>query len=201
MKITIKHDLKDLTRKMSAVQRKQLPFAASRALNETVFDKSKGARQAEVEALEKYIDRPTRFTKQGFHVERSHKRQWPRLQATIEIPENRWKYMKYHVQGGVEPGVHSVPVNVALNRYGAIGNVRKHANKRGAFVRTINGVSGIWQRVGGKKSRQLKLLVRFHKTAKYHKRYPFGDAAKRAVRRYFRPFFEREFAKAMRTAR
>lgn len=183
---------------MDAVKRKQVPFAASRALNDAMLDKGKGARQAEVEALEKYIDRPTRFTKQGFKVTRSTKRN---LTAIIEIPQDRWKYMQYHVRGGVEPGTHAVPVNVSTNRYGSIGNVRKHANKSGAFVRTINGVGGIWQRIGGKKSKRLKLLVRFHKSAKYHKRYPFGEATRKAVRRAFPAFFEKRFREAMRTAR
>jgi hypothetical protein len=194
--ISIKHDLKRIKRQLTAIEKQQLPFAASVAINEAAFQ---GA-QVEKKAIVGHIDRPRPWTKSGIHLfKRSHKREWPNLLAQIAIKPDRWRYMRYHVEGGTEPGRHIVPVNIRTNRYGSIG--RGKLKKPGTFIRRIKGVTGVWKVAGGKRNPRLSLLARFHPQATYRKRYPWGEAARKHAARNFSRYFDDAMRKALRTAR
>jgi hypothetical protein len=191
--ISIKHDLKRIKRQLTAIEKQQLPFAASKALNEAAYQ---GA-QVEKIVIKHKIDRPKPWTVSGLSAPkslRSHKRDWPNLKASIIIADNRWKYMRFHVEGGVEPGRHIVPVNIRTNKFGSIG--RGKLKKPGMFIRRIKGVTGVWQRVD-KRNPRLSLLARFHPQASYRKRYPWGEAARKHAARNFSRYFDVEMRKAL----
>ena len=70
MQISVKSDVKQLTKSLTRIQRKQIPFATSKALNNVAFD----VRRSLQDGLETHLDRPTPYTKRGVQVEKSTKK-------------------------------------------------------------------------------------------------------------------------------
>ena len=70
MQIDLKADTKKLTKHLSYVQRQQIPFATSRALNDVAFD----GRLAVQNALPIRLDRPTKGLIKSVIVEKSKKK-------------------------------------------------------------------------------------------------------------------------------
>ena len=65
------------------------------------------------------------------------------------------------------------------------------------FIKTINGVSGVWER-----SKQgTKLMVAFENSVTYKKRFPFFKIAEAVARKKFQRNFKKSLARAMATAR
>ena len=70
MQIQLKADTKKLTKHLSFIQKQQVPFATSKALNDVAFD----ARTAIQTALPKKLDRPTKGLIKSVIVEKSKKK-------------------------------------------------------------------------------------------------------------------------------
>lgn len=199
VKLTVKADVKKLTRSLSRMQHKQIPFATSKALNDTAFD----ARKDLMIKTVSHIDRPTPFTKKGFLVKKSTKRN---LTAQVFIKDSVYKYLKWIIEGGTRtsPGKGTgVPTrNTNLNQYGNIRGRRQGLAKgKNQFIATIKGISGVWKRTGGKRSKGVKLMVVFEKSVSYRKTFPFVKLVDKTVKRRFTKNFERSMRKALATAR
>ena len=67
MNISVKSDVKELSRKLDKIQKKQLPFASSKALNSLGFALKGNLTQV----LPKYLHRPTKYMSRGIQVEKS----------------------------------------------------------------------------------------------------------------------------------
>lgn len=80
IKISVKHNIDQVVKTLDTIQRKQIPFAISRTLNDTAF-KIKAAEEREVRDV---FDRPTPRTQKAFYVKRSTKQ---KLVAEIGIEE------------------------------------------------------------------------------------------------------------------
>ena len=103
MHVNVTADIKDLIKKLDKVQKRQLPFALSNALNTVAFD----ARKTVMESLDIYLARPTPFTKKGVQVQKSNKKN---LTAYVGFRGDGFmdskgggnvaKYMRYQVEGG-----------------------------------------------------------------------------------------------------
>jgi len=99
MEISVKPDIKAATRRLTAVQRKQLPYATSRALNDTAFDGMHHARKM----AKRLLHKPIGYTIRGIRYSKSNKRN---LRSTVFI--NEWpdkgtaqaKYLKAQIVGG-----------------------------------------------------------------------------------------------------
>ena len=70
MNISVKSDVKELSRKLDKIQKKQLPFASSKALNSLGFALKGNLTQV----LPKYLHRPTKYMSRGIQVEKSTKK-------------------------------------------------------------------------------------------------------------------------------
>ena len=70
MQIDIRSDVKELTKSLNRIQRKQIPFAISRAINTLAFD----VRKTLQDGLDIHMDRPTPYTKSGVQIEKSTKK-------------------------------------------------------------------------------------------------------------------------------
>ena len=66
MRLSIKHNIDEVTKGMSSMQKKQIPFATMLALNDTAFDLQ---RVYKAQTKQKF-DQPTKFTQTGFAVQR-----------------------------------------------------------------------------------------------------------------------------------
>ena len=198
MNISVNMDVRDVTRWVAKVHKKQIPFAASQALNDTAFQ----ARTDVMDAMAKYLDRPTPWTKRGIRVNRASKRT---LRAEVLILDNRWKYLKYQTKGGTRQPNNkaiAVPVEQRRNKYGNMtrGAVAKLLAKPNVFSGQVNGVPGIYQRVGGRNPRT-KLLVYWVPVVEYEARFPFQKIVQQSVKKNFKKNFDRRLAAAIRSAR
>ena len=70
MQIQLKADTKKLTKHLSFIQKQQVPFATSKALNDVAFD----ARSAVQKALPQRLDRPTKGLINSVQVDKSKKK-------------------------------------------------------------------------------------------------------------------------------
>ena len=181
--------------------KRQVPYAAYLALNETVFKASMDVRNKVFTA--KYIEGgPVPFTKRGVQYRKAKSKR--ELIAWIFIPDNQWKYMQYVIEGGIKKWGRSrhgigVPIyeNVRFNKYGNIpGRKRKEAlwrevlNRGGGrtavpmrgqlpknqFIgKSAGGIIGLWRRRGQGGRAKPELLVYFTREGvPYKKTVPFA---------------------------
>ena len=198
--ISVKADLKDITRYLTRIQRKQLPFATALALTTTAKD----VQRAETVQLTKKLDRPTPFTKRSMGIKAATKR---RLTAEVFIKRIQAAYLNMQVFGGTRRAQGQgtgVPYtkNKKLNKFGNIAGRRRGLVKgKKQFIDTIKGIPGVWQTVGGKRASKVKLLIAFEKVVRYRPRLPFFKTAEGVVRNRFVKNFNAALARALRTAR
>jgi len=203
----VKGDMKPIIKHLNKTQKKQIPYAAAQAINSTLFDVMK----AEKAQMPKKLDRPTPFTLKAFRINKAKKTE---LVGDIHITPERWKYLKYQVEGGTRTGNIGVPTrNAKLNKYGNIPMRRKGLIKnKNQFIGTFNNIGGVWERghyskkgtfttKGKSASTALKLIVAFENTVTYEKRFPFHKIAKGVARKKFQRNFKHSLARALATAR
>lgn len=96
--ITISGNIDRLVRQLDDAQVRQIPYALSRALNDTAKD----VVEAEKLHMASVFDRPTRWTLNAFRVERSSK---SNLVATVErkTAVGRRFYLEVQAEGGARP--------------------------------------------------------------------------------------------------
>ena len=156
----------------------KLPTAIADALSHVAFQ----ARQAEIQGLDRYLDRPTPFTKRAFYVTKAYSR---RPSAELYIRPLQAKYLQYVIEGG--PVKTDEPVNIRLNVYGNIPGKRTGYLKRKTdFIATIHGIRGVWRRIGPK-GRQVQLLVALDRTDTRRPLFPYYEIAESTFEQRFRP--------------
>ena len=203
----IKGDLKPIMKSLTKVQKKQIPFAAANAINNTLFDIQK----AEKAQMPKKLDRPTPFTLKAFKINKAKKSM---LVGDIHVMPAKYKYLKYQIEGGTRTGNIGVPTKHAkLNKYGNIPNRKRGLIKnKNQFIGKINNVSGVWERghynksgsftsKGKSASTALKLIVAFENTVNYKKKFPFFKIADGVARKKFQRNMRLSLSRAERTAR
>lgn len=199
---------------------KQLPFAASQALNSTGFD----IRNSLKGASRQYFDQPTPFIQNAWRVDRSTKRS---LVVTIFPEAKREPYLRANITGGrrgtkpfeakflgeassaIPSGSKLIPA--AINR-NAAGNVSLAALKRisqqigqpgrnGVFVGTPRGGGrppGVYQRAARGRLKPLFLAV---PSATYRPIFPIADIGTKVAERRFYTYLASSLEKALASAR
>ena len=197
MNISIKSELKDLAKDLTSLQKKQIPFAASQALNDTAFQARKALRAQAV----KKLDRPTRFTVNGFRVGKSTKRN---LVSEVYINAEVAKYLKYQIIGGTRKASGKgtgVPFNAKLNKFGNIpARAKGLIKKKNQFIATIRGVTGVFERYG-KGGKAVKLIVAFEAQVKYNPIFPYFRIVEGVVENNFKKHMNIRLARAIQSAR
>ena len=218
MQISVKADVKQLTKSLTRIQRKQIPFATSKALNNVAFD----VRKSLQDGLETHLDRPTPYTKRGVQVEKSTKN---KLVAEVGFRSKTFgngqgsvtqaEYMERQIKGGLRtPKGSAIPVpivkNLKLNKYGsitrnkinnALGNENKFFSGKPKGAKSKGTGEGIWERYGGKRNPKIKMIISWNNHTDYQARYPFKNIAMRSVRNNFRKRFDNALQQALSTAR
>ena len=159
MRIDIRDNIKEVTRGLSSMQKKQIPFATMLALNDTAFALHKTYKK---QTLQKF-DSPTTFTQKGFRYDKAKK---TNLVAVVYVDETREDYMKLQVDGGIRtPNKSAIVIANSKNsndvdKYPS-GNITKGAynkikrNKDKYFFgkpKGNQGSEGIWERYGRESS-------------------------------------------------
>jgi len=167
MQISVKADTKRLTRYLT-FQRKQIPFATSKALNDVAFD----CRSSIQKSLPRRLDRPTKGIISSVQVEKSKKKN---LVATVGFAglgfrSTKWsespaEIMRRHIKGGIRTPKQfphlRIPSNtkgggLKLNKFGNIagkkGKLQKMLGNKDQFFSGIpkgdysKKDAGIWER-------------------------------------------------------
>lgn len=194
--ISVRADFDRLRLTLNDFGRRQLPYAAARALTATV----QGARREVQEGMPRVFDRPTPFTQRGVSIRSATRNN---LEAAVLVLPAQAAYLRIQEQGlRREPKRRALvtPKDVRLNQYGNIPyrGLARMKGRRDVFVGVVRGVGGFWQRApdGG-----LRLLARFEGPKKVAERPFFFPAVERALRRDFSRLMGDALAEALRTAR
>ena len=219
--ITIKADVAAVNRYFTKVQRQQLPFACSRALN-AVAKEVKTAEQAEMKSV---FSAPKAYTLNSIFIRKYAKK--ADLTAIVDFKDggrgrSAAKYLAAQIDGGsrrqkaveslligrglMPAGMKIVPAAVKLDQHGNI--------TLATFRRLVAGVAagthfalhrqrgklepGLYQR---SKRGKVKPLLIYVGGASYGKRFKYFETAERAVQSKYRQHFDRELANAVATAR
>lgn len=219
--IKIKADARETVRWFDNVQKKQLPFACSRALNAVAKD-VKTAEQMEMKSV---FAAPKAYTVNSVFVRKYARK--ADLTAVVDFKDggrgrSAAKYLAAQIEGGsrrqkaveslligrglMPAGMKIVPAAVKLDQYGNI--------TLGTFRRLVAGVvagthfalhrqhgklePGLYQR---SKRGKVKPLLIYVSGASYGKRFKYFETAERTVQSKYRQHFDRELANAVATAR
>lgn len=206
VRIDMRRALQQQTRRFNDFQRRQVPFAASLALNSLATM----VQVAETEALSDVFDNPTPFTRRAFGVRRASKHNLTAIvfakdiQATYLLP---WETGGRQVLGSKRAIL--TPKGARVNQYGNLpkGRLATLKAKSNVFigaVKTKKGatINGVWQRPTNRKGQSaLKLLIRFSDPAPVPARLHYGDRALEIVRANWRNEFSKAMTIATSTAR
>jgi hypothetical protein len=220
MQIDIRSDVKQLTKSLTRIQRKQIPFATSKALNNLAFD----VRKSLQDGLDIHLDRPTPYTKRGVQVEKSTKK---KLIAEVGFRSKTFgkgqgsvtqaEYMERQIKGGLrKPKGSAIPVpvpkNLKTNKYGNIvrGKINKLLADKDKYFSGIpkgsNDAPGIWQRMPANSKRKkqggkIRMVIAWEPKAQYSARFPFKKIVEQTIRTNFRKRFDFALREALKTAR
>lgn len=206
MDISIKTDIKKVTRYLTDIQKKQIPFATMLALNDTAFK----AKQKATTALDVQLDRPTKFTtsKGAIKVTKAKKKS---LSSTVFIEPKRAKYLRGQITGGTEYAkgkAHLVPAGAKLNKFGNIPRATQKkffSNSSKYFSGVPKGkpsaAAGVWERYGSKKNPRFKRVAVYKQAVTYKPRYHFQEIIKEVVKREFPRAFSKRLNQALATAK
>ncbi|MGF6790184.1 hypothetical protein [Paraburkholderia sp. 35.1] len=222
LELSIRSNIEAVSRKLSALAYRQLPFAEAR----TVTELAKLAADAERNALPQVFDNPTPFTVNSVAVQPARKGM---PVARVYIRDKAAGYLAPYEFGGVQflgaKPANLVPVNAAANQFGNLprGSIRKFMGRPDVFLGTVKtkrgALYGLWQRPAkfvelkwskrsGPKlvdrainaSDRLRLLVAFNAPVETRKRLEFGERAEAVVSANFDRVFGRELANALASA-
>ena len=216
MRLSIKHNIDEVTRGMSSIQKKQIPFATMLALNDTAFDLQ---RVYKAQTKQKFSE-PTKFTQTGFAVQKAKKTD---LTAVVYVTEKREDYMKLQVDGGVrQPKNKAIIVpnksnSSDLGKYasgnltkGAVNKIKKQKDKYFFGKPKGNqGSEGIWERygrtaTGSVSGARIRQVAKLSKQAKYKALFPWtsiGNGIAFSRSKGFDSHFAKRLRFALNTAR
>jgi hypothetical protein len=193
MQISVRSNVKGVQKNLTRIQKKQIPYATSVALNNT----SKKLVTAEQKQMVRKLDRPRPQTIKALRIFKYAKK--TSLSTRIGFPEWADKFMSLQVFGGIR-NVNStvVPMNQyggALNKYGSIPGRRAKgwANKRKQFFVESKGKT-LLMRPSGRDDQVVVGVITSNPV--YKKKFPFFIIAQGLVKRVF----PREMDKGLKRA-
>lgn len=211
--ISIRANVRALTRDLDHLAYRQLPFATALALTAL----GKRVRDDERRNMTTVFDNPTPFTLASVGTSGATKAD---PVAVVFIRDVAARYLAPFEFGGThflggKRGL-LVPKNIPVNVYGNLprGTLQRLKGRRDVFIGAVKlksgiTVHGVWQRPArgrrgdgsyGNKG-PLKLLVRFSDPTEVKQRLEWFSRAKRTVDRWFQAEFAAAFRKALATAR
>lgn len=212
-------NLTPVHRAFIALGSKQVPFAASLALNNL----AKGVVAEERKLVDETFDTPTPFTENAFRIEVATK---SKPIAVVAAKDIQAEYLAPYVVGGdrylgTKRGMLApIAGNINLNAYGNLtrGKLASLKGKPNVFIGAIKTkggkvINGVWQRpTQGKRGKRgrgrsattpghLKLMIVFKDTTPAPKHFAFLERAQAYVRANARREFQSALQRAFATAR
>ena len=206
MRFSVQNDLDRLSRRLTNIQKEQIPFATSMALNNVAADVA----NAITAQMDRYLDNPTPFTQKAyqsrfntFKGERATKR---KLYADIIPGQIQAEYLKFQIEGGTRtPKQFAIFVPTALaprNKYGNVprGRRRKLIAGEGDFFSAgerEGKTPGIYRRRGNR----IEPMAMYVQQAEYKAIFPIDKIAGGVVKNRFGLRFDQALKKAIASAR
>ena len=164
--INVETDIREAQRMLKRGGERNVPLAIAQSLTAT----AKHLRKVQRRQMSKYMDRPSKWTKNSLNLEMAKWRDYHRgtMYARVFARDDKHEYLKYVVYGGRRTPTRRalrVPGNNArLNRFGNLTKnyIDNELKKPNTFMGNVNGVAGLWRR--GKRTgrgQRLTLLVLF----------------------------------------
>ena len=200
MNINIKADTKEINKSLTSFQKKQIPFATSKAINKTAFQTR---RQLQKDMDNIFRKGATGFTKKGVFVKPSNK---SNLQGNVYILKEQAKYLERQVFGGIRRESFAIPIPFR-NRIGLTnqGNLTKAkfkslVNNKNNKILDVNGVKGLYEI---KKDSKPKLLVALNRRSVSYDnpKFKFFALGRRSVNKFFLKNYRKELDKAIKSAK
>jgi hypothetical protein len=190
----ITSNIKDFEYHLDDVAKKQVPFAASKAINATLLD----ARKSVIKHLQ-----ATQRSKRSWwnNRETGLLRTFANKKNLIGSLFTKIYWAKLQEEGGIKTPRHKVlaiPTERTPNSRRRAGGAKTML----AGQKVFSIAKGIFRRVGGKKSRRVELLFSYEPKAVIDKpMLKLREISGKVARRKFWGHFADEFKKAMKTAR
>ena len=220
MNISLRSDLVKLTKNLSKIQKKQIPFATKNALNAVAFS----ARSVVMNQLKIKLDRPTTQFVKSVRVAKATKQNLiSKVGFAGDIGKSNWAetpahIMSYHIYGGTRLPIKktiAVPTkHQKKNKYGNLGRskIKQYLGDKDRFFSGVpKGIkgeknAGIWQRMPRnskrkKKSGNIRMLVAWEPQGEYEKRFPMKLIVEKDVSKMFPKIFDKQLKNALTTAR
>jgi len=192
--LKIKADIKEVTRHLNRVQRRQLPYAIAVALTKTAQDAQTSIQRAIPHIFNVTKKWWLKTQPTGIKVKPATKVN-PTATVYTDAP-----FADLQEEGGVKRPkgkVLAVPTaKVPKSRRKAGGAAVMMKQKKTFATKT-----GIYRKKGPKKARTVEKLFTFTKKAMIRPRFGFKDIAEKVARRRFKAHFLKALERALRTAR
>tara|TARA_R100000781_G_scaffold2292_3_gene3741 strand:+ start:8892 stop:9473 length:582 start_codon:yes stop_codon:yes gene_type:complete len=185
----IRTNQKQVVKSLGRKAKKHIPEATRWAINNT----AKKLQKAYKVQTEKKLDRPTKFTTNGFFIKYARRNN---LEAFVQVKDVVAKYLKWQIEGGVSTPSRpeAVPTeNRKLNKYGNIPG--RQLVKSNNIVRPTKKGMGVWT---NPKKGTPKLLIAFKTSINYTKRFPFYKIGNNVIKNVFPKELKFSLRKEMR---
>lgn len=206
MRISVEADVERLKQRLNRLQRDQIPFAASMALNNVAADVANEITRQ----MPNNLDRPTPFTLKAYQFKagtfrglRANKRN---LTAVINPAEIQKQYLRFQIEGGTRTPKQRaifVPSDKApKNQYGNVSraNRRRMIDGKGKYFsagREQNKTPGVYYRT----QNGIEPMAFYVESAKYKPIFPVQAIAKGVVKSKYARRLEEALRRAMANAR
>ncbi len=207
VELSIRDNIAQVQKRLTNIERKQIPFATAGAINDTLFDVRK--RIVGVTGPRSFDIRNRRFLNAALRVKKATKRN-----LTGEVFDHLGRgQLQRHATGGIKTprGRHlAIPgrdIEGKRTRGGAIRKalrprqVLSKAGRRQAFTTTFKSGKEAIVRRRTKKRLPLQVLYLLERRTRIRKTFPFHRDAERVTRARFQRHFNRRLRQALRTAR
>ena len=193
--LNVKSNVKDFTRYLDNVQRRQVPFALARALTWTAQD----GQSAVVDQIQKVFETRVKWWAKnqptGIKIQPAKK---DRLTALVYTDAY---FAQLQEDGGIKTpfkaGKLQVPTDKVPKSRRKAGGVKIMLEQK----KTFSTKRGVFRKVGGKKDRRVELLFWKSKTAVIKPRFGFRSVVYNTALKIFLEKFSRSLASALKTAR
>lgn len=203
--ISVRANVKEITKSLSALAYKQVKFATAQALTAL----AKEVQADEIQNIASTFNKPKPFTQKSVGVRGARK---DTLTATVFVRPIAAKYLDPYEGGGrhvLSGRALFNPKNIKLDQYGQLPRkvLDRLKARKDIFIGPVKSksgtVNGVWQRVPAKRKQpaHLKLLIRFGDSLAVNKRLNYRSRAKALVDRRFNAVFGDAMAKALASAR
>jgi len=207
MRFSVQNDLDRLSRRLTNIQREQVPFATSMAINDVAADVA----NAVTKQMDRYLDNPTPFTQKAyqsrfgtFKGQRATKR---KLYADIIPGQIQAEYLKFQVEGGIRTPKQTaifVPTRVApKNKFGNVtrGNRKRFIAGQGQYFSAgerEDKTPGVYKR---ERKGAITPMAFYVQQAEYKAIFPIDKIAGGVVKNRFGLRFDQALKRALATAR